>query len=175
VSQPDATKAKAHADISALWNEVSAKLDTLSSEHYKPKPATPDVRIRVEAPAITLEDAQPTFSPAMSLAETLAPQEIYAPGIASTLSGETLTKTGLPVAHGELSRDEKLRQRRRAKDRRTKHQLSQVKAQQPDAKAEVVRALRKGNEGVIGKGGMVTGIDGEKLEKSHISGSALKP
>ena len=82
-SEKSEESVKAHGEISELYNNLVYKLDALSSAHFIPKPAQKSLDIKVQAAAITMEDAQPLT---MSTAPTLAPQEVYAPGASRGLS-----------------------------------------------------------------------------------------
>ena len=48
-----------HAKIETMWKDVSAKLDALSSWHYKPKPPSASLNIVADVPTISMEDARP--------------------------------------------------------------------------------------------------------------------
>jgi U3 small nucleolar RNA-associated protein MPP10 len=65
VDEKDEKLAKEEKEIEALWREVSANLDSLSSWHFKPKRPEAQLDIRVDAPTITMEDARPN-APASS-------------------------------------------------------------------------------------------------------------
>lgn len=107
---------KEHDDISAMFNNLFYKLDALSSAHFIPKPAKKSMEVRVEAPAISMEDTQPL---AMSTEQSLAPQEIYKVGKGEN-PNEIKLKNNMPVAKEELARDDKQRLRRAMKRKRAK-------------------------------------------------------
>ncbi|KAF2662270.1 Mpp10 protein [Lophiostoma macrostomum CBS 122681] len=166
---------KEHAEIDASWKKISAKLDSLSSWHYKPKPAAPNLEIRVDAPAIEMEDARPTAGGEVAGASMLAPQELYKPGDEKDNS-EIVTKSGMPVAREEMSREQKLRRRRREKERIKKANLGEPNKEttankKSNEKKEVVGALKKGGVRVIGKKGQVTDAEGRDVKEKARGGA----
>jgi U3 small nucleolar RNA-associated protein MPP10 len=166
---------KEHAEIDAMWKKISGKLDSLSSWHYKPKPAAPNLEIRVDAPAIEMEDARPTAGGEVAGASMLAPQELYKPGDEKNNS-EIVTKSGMPVAREEMSREQKLRRRRREKERIKKANLSGPNTEttgnkKSNERKEVVGALKKGGVRVIGKKGQVTDVEGKDVKEKARSGA----
>ncbi|KAK9467487.1 Mpp10 protein-domain-containing protein [Lipomyces arxii] len=169
---------QAHKEVEELFVNISFKLDALSSWHFTPKPVKSSVSIVANAPAITMEDAQPI---SMSTENMLAPQEVYIPlnGISKDdKAKEVIGGDGLPVARSEMTRDERKRRRRREKARHTKIEAKrletrQVKAQNTGSRADVVETLKKGNVTVIGKGGEKRDIEGKlKVDKRGLKGSA---
>lgn len=188
VSEKDAKLTAAHAEISALWKDVSAKLDSLSSWHYKPKPSMPSLEVRVEAPAISMEDARPTIGGEVGDASILAPQEVYKPNSKSEDAdkSEVLTKGGLPVSREEMSREEKAARRKREKERQKKATLNaptkkavangtngdaaSASKSKGNGKAgaqqqkELANTLKKGGVKVIGKKGELTSVDGKAVQ-----------
>ena len=158
---------KEHAEIEGLWKSVSRKLDSLSSWHYKPKPAAPSLEIRVDAPTIEMEDARPTAGAEAGGATTLAPQELYKPGEEKNNS-EVVTKGGMPIARGEMSREQKLRRRRREKERIKKSGVQDVAKKEAIGKEkkrkenkQLLGDLKKGGVQIIGKKGQITDIEGK--------------
>jgi len=165
---------KAHAEIETLWKSVSAKLDSLSSAHFRPKLASANIEIRVDAPAITMEDARPTAAMAdadAAATSMLAPQELYKPGDdKTTTNAEIVTKSGMPVARDELSREQKLRRRRREKERIKKAGLhgptkkeESTKEKKGREQKQLLSDLKKGGVQVIGKGG-ITDVEGREAK-----------
>ncbi|KAF2872391.1 U3 small nucleolar ribonucleoprotein complex, subunit Mpp10 [Massariosphaeria phaeospora] len=167
---------KEHAEIEALWKDVSRKLDSLSSWHYKPKPAAPNLEIRVDIPAIAMEDARPTAGGDVGGASMLAPQELYRPGEEKT-KAEVVPKSGMPVAREEMTREQKLRRRRREKERQKKAGLNAPS--KPDSGKEkktkenkkLMGELKKGGVQVIGKKGQVTDVEGKQVRDGARKGA----
>ncbi|KAI9754717.1 MAG: transport protein particle 22 kDa subunit [Chaenotheca gracillima] len=174
---------KEHAEIEALWADVSAKLDALSSWHYRPPPPKPSVNIVADVPTIAMEDARPTGAAGATdmggASSMLAPHEIYASG-KDTEGGEVVVprKTGVPVAREEMSREEKLRRRRREKERLKKRLGGKVvplhggekgaeKGKGARERDEVMGALKKGGVGVIGKKGEVRDVEGKNVREKR--------
>ncbi|KAI9855471.1 MAG: U3 snoRNP protein [Trichoglossum hirsutum] len=168
---------KQHEEIEKLWTDISGKLDSLSSWHYKPKPAQPNVNIVADVATITLEDAQPTAAGGstgdLGGASMLAPQEVYTSGKDTVGAGEIATRSKAPVAKSEMSREQKLRRRRREKERMRKQLVSgaatsggmKVETAKVKAKKAVVGDLKRGGVKVIGKRGEVRDVDGKAIKE----------
>ena len=171
VSQADEKMRKEENEIAAAWKEVSAKLDALSSWHYKPKPTAPSLTVVADVATVSMEDAQPTTASGISGGESmLAPQEIYKAGKEkdNVEKGEVVPKSGAPVARQEMTREEKLRRRRREKERIKKRGGVEI-GQRPESKKtrqnrETVGDLKKGGVKIIDKKGNVTDVDGNKVQ-----------
>ncbi|KZM22346.1 rRNA processing [Ascochyta rabiei] len=169
---------KEHNEISALWKSLSAKLDSLSSSHFKPKPAAPNLEIRVDAPAIEMEDARPTAGSDVAGASMLAPQEVYKPGDEEN-KAEIVTKSGMPLSREELSREEKASRRRRDKERSKKAGLNKPKATKEEKgkkagrgeKKQLVSDLKKGGVQVIGRKGVITDVEGKDVKEAAKRGA----
>lgn len=167
---------KEHAEIEAMWKGIRAKLDSLSSWHYKPKPAAPNLEIRVDAAAITMEDARPTAGGEVAGASMLAPQELYKPGEEKDKS-EIVTKSGMPIAHDELTREQKLRRRRREKAKINKANANKEPAKETATekktkeKKQLLGDLKRGGVQIIGKKGQITDIEGKQVKEKARSGA----
>lgn len=173
VSQADEKMRNEEKEIEALWKKVSANLDALSSWHYKPKPAAPSLTIVADVPTISMEDAQPTTAAGVSGGESmLAPQEIYKAGQEkeSIEKGEVVPKSGAPVARQEMTREEKLRRRRREKERIKKRGGVEInqrpQSKKTQEKRETIGELKKGGVKVIDRKGNVRDVDGNKVQAS---------
>ncbi|KAK0616262.1 Mpp10 protein-domain-containing protein [Immersiella caudata] len=166
VSAADEKLSRDEQEIINMWKDVSAKLDALSSWHYKPKPAAPTLSVVADVATVAMEDAQPTTAQGVSGGESrMAPQEVYAPGKATAEQGEVVAKSGLPIARQEMNREEKLRRRRRDKERiRKAGGLDATKplSKKAQAERETMSDLKKGGVKVINRKGEVMGLDGKK-------------
>ncbi|KAH8161226.1 hypothetical protein CIB48_g7034 [Xylaria polymorpha] len=166
VSKSDEKLRKEEQEIEQMWKEISSKLDALSSWHYRPKPVAPTLTIVPDVATISMEDAQPTTAQGVGGGDnTLAPQEVYKAGKENAEKGEIVTKSGLPVAKQEMTREDKTRKRRREKERL--HKAGGLNSQKPQsAKAqqrkETLNDLKKGGVRVINKKGEVVDINGNK-------------
>ncbi|KAK0702584.1 Mpp10 protein-domain-containing protein [Apiosordaria backusii] len=178
VSQADEKTRKDEEEIKQMWKDISARLDALSSWHYKPKPVAPTLTVVADVATVAMEDAQPTTAQGVAGGESMiAPQEVYAPGKDSVEKGEIVAKSGLPVAKQEMSREEKARRRRRDKERIRK--AGGLDANKPvnkkaQAQKETMSDLKKGGVKVINKKGEVVGLDGKKIVEHkgpHTSGA----
>lgn len=169
VEAKDEKLKKEHDEISGLWKSLSVKLDSLSSSHFKPKPAAPNLEIRVDAPAIEMEDARPTAGGDVASASMLAPQEVYKPGDEKSKT-EIVTKSGMPVARDEMSREEKMSRRRRAKEKSKKAGLNtpkektvEKKEKKRTEKKQLLGELKKGGVQIIGRKGVLTDVEGKEV------------
>ncbi|KUJ15646.1 putative U3 small nucleolar ribonucleoprotein mpp10 [Mollisia scopiformis] len=173
ISKTDEKMRKEEKEIEAMWKDVSAKLDTLSSWHYKPKPAAPSLTVVSDVATIAMEDAQPTTASGINGGESmLAPQEIYKAGKEkdSFEKGEVVPRSGAPVARQEMTREEKLRRRRREKERIKKRGGEEIN-QRPESKKTKQRKdtlgdLKKGGVKVIGRKGDIRDMSGNKVKAS---------
>jgi U3 small nucleolar RNA-associated protein MPP10 len=178
---------KQEKEIEALWNKIRSDLDSLSSWHFRPKAPAPQLDIRVDAPTITMEDAQPTVGGDVGGTSQLAPQEIYKGGEGSKETKEEVVgKSGLPEAREEMGREDKKRRRRREKERIRKAQgqkdvpaagaktgeASGKGGKEKKGKNEVIGELKKGGVKVIGKKGKVTDVEGREARAGGVGGPA---
>ncbi|MCJ1404990.1 U3 snoRNP protein [Xylographa trunciseda] len=177
VDARDAALDKAHAEIERLWSEVGAKLDALSSWHYRPKPAEVVVRVLEDVPAVRMEEARPSGVGGVGVGEgasMLAPQEVYAGG-EGVEKGEVVRGGGV-VGREEMTREEKLRRRRREKERGRKKEGGKregvgredgkgpvVEGKKKKGEKEVVAELKRGGVKVIGKKGEVRDVEGKMV------------
>jgi U3 small nucleolar RNA-associated protein MPP10 len=173
VSKADEKMRKEEQEIEVLWKEVSAKLDALTSWHYKPKPAAPSLTVVSDVATVAMEDAQPTTASGINGGESmLAPQEIYRAGKekANIEKGVIVPKSGAPVAREEMTRDEKIRRRRREKERIRKRGGEELN-QRPESKKtkqnrNTIGELKKGGVKVIGRKGDIRDVEGNKVQAS---------
>ncbi len=155
-----------HGKIEQMWKDVSAKLDALSSWHYKPKPPSASINVVADVPTISMEDARPSAGGDVGGESMLAPQEVYKAGEERNKREEVVTGGGLPVGRSEMTRDEKTRRRRREKERiRKAGGLAPGKrgievGGKTKEKREVVGDLKRGGVRVIGKKGEITDVEG---------------
>lgn len=175
VEVKDEKLAKEQKEIEALWKEVCGQLDSLSSWNFRPKAAAPQMDIRVDAPAITMEDARPSAGGEIAGASQLAPQEIYKGGEGSkTDKSEVVGKSGLPAGREELDKDERKRRRRREKERIRKaagnpESTTNGKPTESRAKKEkksMLGDLKKGGVKVISNKGVVTDVEGNEARNT---------
>jgi U3 small nucleolar RNA-associated protein MPP10 len=168
---------KEHNEITAAWKILSAKLDSLSSSHFKPKPAAPNLEIRVDAPAIEMEDARPTAGGDVASASMLAPQEVYKPG-EETNNSEVIGKSGMPVSREEMSREDKAAKRRRDKEKSKKAGLNKPKDQKASksekkkqGNKQLIGDLKKGGVQIIGRKGVLTDVEGKDIKEAAKRGA----
>ncbi|KAI5927123.1 U3 small nucleolar ribonucleoprotein complex, subunit Mpp10 [Camillea tinctor] len=177
VSKSDEKLRKEEQEIEQMWKDVSARLDALSSWHYKPKPAAPSLTVVSDIATISMEDAQPTTAQGVSGGDnTLAPQEIYKAGKDTVEKGEVVAKSGLPVAKQEMSREDKVRRRRREKERiRKAGGLDSKKPQSAKSRERnaTLGDLKRSGVKVINKKGEIVDMEGKKANanKAISSGS----
>ena len=180
VSKRDERLKEEQEAIKKLWADVSAKLDALSSWHYKPKPPEANINVVADVPTISMEDARPNAGGDAG-ESMLAPQEIYKAGEGADKEREVVPKSGLVKAREEMTREEKLRRRRRAKERiRKAGGLSEEKApegKRSKDKQELVGQLKRGGVKVIGKKGELKDVNGKPAESRKgvfVGGRAYK-
>jgi len=139
---------KQHAEIDALWSDLSHQLDTLTSWRFIPAPENTEERVIANIPAVDMEDARPE---AEAGATMLAPQEVYRP---RAEKGEVIVG-GVPVAKDEMSREERARARKRQGRQRARTKKPVVQGEKKD----VVDTLKRGGVKIIsnGKGRRVRG------------------
>ncbi|KAI1850648.1 hypothetical protein JX266_003930 [Neoarthrinium moseri] len=167
VSKADEKLRKEEKEIEQMWKELSASLDALSSWHYKPKPAAPNLTVVADVATVSMEDAQPATAQGVSGGDnTLAPQEVYKAGKDTADKGEVVGKSGLPVARQELSREDKTRRRRRNKERiRKAGGLGDKKLSgKAQAQKQTISDLKKAGVKVINKKGEVVDAEGNKAK-----------
>lgn len=168
VDAKDEKLAKEEKEITALWLDISSKLDSLSSWHFKPKRPEAQLDIRVDAPTITMEDARPNAGGEVAGASQLAPQEIYKAGEGAKGNGaEVVGKSGLPAGREELTREEKNRRRRRDKERARKageNQPAKAESKGKKDNKEMLSDLKKGGVKIIGKKGEMKDVEGNKVK-----------
>lgn len=172
VSKADEKLQREEAEVEAMWKSVCAKLDALSSWHYKPKPAEASLTVVADVATVAMEDAMPTTAQGVTRDSAMAPQEVYTAATAAAAAGEVVTKGGMPLAKKELSRDDKQRMRRREKERAGKRdtgddKLSKKAKMQKDTLAD----LRKGGVKVVNRKGEVVDVDGNKIKEGKTMSS----
>lgn len=178
VSQSDEKLQREEKEVENMWKEVSAKLDALSSWHYKPKPTSASLSVVADVATIAMEDAQPATAQGVAgESSRMAPQEVYKAGKDNAAAGEVVSKSGLPVARQEMSREDKARRRRQQKERIRKAGAGSGAAGGSRAatskKAQTMADLKKGGVKVINRKGEITDVDGKKVKaaKTMSSGS----
>ncbi|KAK5163775.1 U3 snoRNP protein [Saxophila tyrrhenica] len=167
VDAKDEKTKKEEREIEAMWKKISADLDSLSSWHFRPKQAVPQLDIRVDAPAISMEDARPSAGGEVAGASQLAPQEVYKAGEgAKGVREEVVDKSGLPAGREEMSREERKRRRRREKERIRKAGTNEGEKEggKREKKKEMLGDLKKGGVKVIGQKGDVRDVEGREVK-----------
>ena len=177
VSKSDAKLKAQHAEIERLWKDVSAKLDALTSWHYKPAPPSASINIVTDAPTISMEDARPTAGGEAAGVSMLAPQEVYRAGEATDKRAEIMPKGGAAVRRDEMSKEDKRRRRRREKERirkaggvvertdqKAKTTNTIIRSQKAKEQDAVVGQLKKGGVRVIGRKGDLQDVEGREVK-----------
>jgi U3 small nucleolar RNA-associated protein MPP10 len=175
VSKADEKLRAEEAEVERMWKDVSAKLDALSSWHYKPRPTAPQLTVVADVATVTMEDAQPTTAQGVGGGDSMmAPQEVYRAGKESAEKGEVVTKSGLPVARQEMTREDKTRRRRRQKERIRKSGGDEAMlSKKALEKKKTVAELKRSGVKVINRQGEIVDVDGNKPKagKARTSGS----
>lgn len=172
ISKADEKLKREEEEVIGMWRDICAKLDALSSWHYKPKPAAPTINVVSDVAAVAMEDAQPATAQGVAGGESaIAPQEVYRAGKDTAEQGEVV-RGGLPIAREEMSREEKVRRRRRAKERARKSDSGKAQAAAPGqkdrtskgSKKDTVADLKKGGVRVINRRGEILDVEGNKAK-----------
>ncbi len=174
VSKSDEKLRKEEHEVERMWKDLCGKLDALSSWHYKPRPTAPSLTVVADVATIAMEDAQPTTAQGVGGGESMmAPQEVYKAGQDLAEKGEVVAKSGLPVARQEMTREEKLRRRRRQKERIRKSGGANDKpvSKKTQEKRDAMAELKRGGVKVINREGEVVGIDGKKPKAAQVQSS----
>ncbi len=175
VSQSDEKLQREEREIENMWRDVSARLDSLSSWHYRPRPVEPTLSVVADVATISMEDAQPTTAQGVAgEGSRMAPQEVYAANKKTAEKGEVVSSSGLPMAKQEMSREDKQRMRRREKERvRKAGGVGAGKTLSARAKMqkETMADLKKGGVKVINRKGEVTDIEGKKVKAAKTASS----
>lgn len=163
VDPKDAKLKQEHLEISELWRNLSSQLDTLSNWHYKPKAPQANINVVSDVATISMEDARPTAGRGVSGPGMLAPQEVYEPGNEGKPRSELALKNGSSVARHEMTREEKLRRRKREKQKMRKQLRGTIITPgTTTSKDQVVSSLDKGGVKIIGKDGDTEDVYGRK-------------
>ena len=185
VSKSDEKLKAQHEEIERLWKDVSAKLDALTSWHYKPAPPNASINIVTNVPTVNMEDARPTAGGEAAGTSMLAPQEVYRAGEATDKKAEIMPKGGAAVRRDEMSKEDKRRRRRREKERirkaggvvertdqKAKITSTIVKSKKAKEQDAVLGQLKKGGVRVIGRRGDLQDVEGKEVkDKSTIKGA----
>lgn len=170
ISKVDEKLQREENEIEALWKNVSAKLDALSNWHYKPKPVAPSLTVVSDVATIAMEDAQPTTGNGINGSESmLAPQEVYKAGKNkdAVQKGEVVLRSDIPIARQEMTREQKIRRRRREKERISKrggHKINtEPRIKQGKNAGGTLSDLKIGGVKIIGKKGDLRDVKGNKL------------
>lgn len=175
VSKSDEKLRREEDEVKGMWADVCARLDALSSWHYKPRPTAPAITVVSDVAAVAMEDAQPATAQGVAGGESaVAPQEVYRAS-KDTAEGGEVVRGGVPVAREEMSRDDKTRRRRRAKERGRKAGSGEAKPAAEagkGSKKSTVADLKKGGVRVINRRGEMVDVEGNKAkaEKAISSG-----
>ncbi|PRW59087.1 U3 small nucleolar ribonucleo MPP10-like isoform X1 [Chlorella sorokiniana] len=134
----------------AQFSALCAKLDALSHLHFTPRPVIEEVTVKVDVPAIMMEEAAPQF---VSGASMRAPEEVFA-----SEAG------GAPRAEEEMERED--RKRRRAQRKRSGKKRRAGKEEERAARA----AAQGGTAPLAGRKSEAADREARKLERKAKKG-----
>jgi U3 small nucleolar RNA-associated protein MPP10 len=177
ISKSDEKLQKEEHEVVRMSNDLVARLDALCNLHYKPASTAPTLTVVADVATITMEDAQPATAQGVSGGRSmLAPQELYTAGKETAAAGEVVSRSGLPVARQEMTREDKKRRRRREKERQHKAGGQKEAATGRKAKQQNTMAdLKKGGVKVINRKGEVVDVDGKKAKvPAPLTGRSVK-
>ncbi|PNY25778.1 U3 small nucleolar ribonucleoprotein mpp10 [Tolypocladium capitatum] len=180
VSKSDEKLQREEKEVEGMWRDVCARLDALSSWHYRPKPAAPSLSVVADVATVAMEDAQPAIAQGVAGASSrMAPQELYRAGAdkATVGKGEVVTRGGAPLARQEMSREDRTRRRRRHKERVRKaggvDGAAGVQGRAESSRArmqrETLAELKKGGVKVINRKGEITDVAGNKAKAAKVA------
>eukprot|EP00639_Heterosigma_akashiwo_P010580 CAMPEP_0206377766 /NCGR_PEP_ID=MMETSP0294-20121207/10359_1 /ASSEMBLY_ACC=CAM_ASM_000327 /TAXON_ID=39354 /ORGANISM="Heterosigma akashiwo, Strain CCMP2393" /LENGTH=626 /DNA_ID=CAMNT_0053826317 /DNA_START=21 /DNA_END=1901 /DNA_ORIENTATION=+ len=143
VEDEDPNKAEKE-EMAKIFKKLCYKLDSLSNFHFTPKPVIPDLQVKVNVPAIALEEVLPA---AVSAADALAPEEVHA---------KAKGRKGVLQAREEMEQEERKRARAgkkaaRRKDRQRKEADKRLVAKlnpgmgNPYEKEKILESLKSKN------------------------------
>ncbi|KAF7320313.1 U3 small nucleolar ribonucleoprotein MPP10 [Mycena kentingensis (nom. inval.)] len=153
VDDRDGKLKKEHAEIEALWEGISAKLDALCNAHFVPKQPKAIIQSVSNVSTATMESALPTTKSATSM---LAPEEVFA------------TSTSDLRARSEMTPQEKKAARSKARKANRKSRDKLDKSVDKYAKLKGGKSVKRQKEAALavvrtGKG--VTVVGKEKARK----------
>lgn len=139
----------------AQWTSLAAMLDALSHGSYRPAPSIEELTVKVDVPALMMEDAAPVH---VSTASMRAPEETYKPG-SVVAEGAVAQVGGGFKTEAELTREDRKR-RRAVKKRAGKKHKAEVEAQR------TARALARGKPMIPGRKSETNAEGLRKLSKA---------
>ncbi|CCJ29154.1 unnamed protein product [Pneumocystis jirovecii] len=152
---------KEHNEIKELFQKAIKKLNSLSNLYYKPKYAKPSLNIVSNVSTIVMEEAQPSSFTASTM---LAPHEIYVTGSEKN-NKEVFERSGVVIAKDEMTRQEKLRIRRRLESKKKRHRSLLNKTNRLTDK--ITKILKKGNIKIIQPNNEAKNISAQILKKNN--------
>ncbi len=127
------------AEARALFKALNVKLDALSHFHFTPKPIVEDIAVKVDAPALEVEEVAPAMA---SEASRKAPEEVFAGG--GGAGGTRGSAAGAVKADGELTKED--RKASRAKRKRKAKAVGQERERIKTKKARAAEEKEKAAE-----------------------------
>ena len=128
------------AEARALFKALNVKLDALSHFHFTPKPIVEDIAVKVDAPALEVEEVAPAMA---SEASRKAPEEVFAGG--GGAGGTRGSAAGAVKADGELTKED--RKASRAKRKRKAKAVGQERERDQDEEGTCGRGKGKSRRG----------------------------
>ncbi|KND88882.1 U3 small nucleolar ribonucleoprotein mpp10 [Tolypocladium ophioglossoides CBS 100239] len=182
VSKSDEKLQREEKEVEGMWRDVCARLDALSSWHYKPKPTAPSLSVVADVATVAMEDAQPATAQGVAgESSRMAPQEVYKAGAdkATVGKGEVVTRGGVPLARQEMSREDRTRRRRSHKERVRKAggvdgaagAQGKTESSRARMQRETMAELKKGGVKVINRKGEITDVAGNKAKAAKVASS----
>ena len=128
------------AEARALFKALNVKLDALSHFHFTPKPIVEDIAVKVDAPALEVEEVAPAMA---SEASRKAPEEVFAGG--GGAGGTRGSAAGAVKADGELTKEDRKasRAKRKRKAKAVGQERERIKTKKARAAEEKEKAPRR--------------------------------
>nr|GAT44214.1 predicted protein [Mycena chlorophos] len=136
VDDRDGKLQKEHAEIEALWESISGKLDALCNAHFVPKQPKATITSVSNVSTATMESALPTTKSATSM---LAPEEVF-----TTLSSDLRARNELTPKEKQALRNKEKKAKKKSRDKLEQSvdkyaKVKGVKKQKQAALASVVK------------------------------------
>eukprot|EP00850_Spirogloea_muscicola_P019984 SM000204S05846 [mRNA] locus=s204:11722:15996:+ [translate_table: standard] len=144
VPAPTSTTEAVKREAAAIFKELCGKLEALAHFHFAPKPVVTDMTVRMDVPALAIEEVAPV---AVTEASLLAPEEVFAGG-GGAQGGVHGSAAGTAGLEEELAPADRRRRHRKHKRQRKGALLNETPkkvAMKPPSSVEVVSRKGTGN------------------------------
>eukprot|EP00850_Spirogloea_muscicola_P010468 SM000061S19295 [mRNA] locus=s61:632077:636247:+ [translate_table: standard] len=144
VPPPTSSTEAVKREATTIFRELCGKLEALAHFHFAPKPVVTDMTVRMDVPALAIEEVAPV---AVTEASLLAPEEVFAGG-GGAQGGVHGSAAGTAGLEEELAPADRRRRHRKHKRQRKGALLNETPkkvAVKPPSSVEVVSRNGSGN------------------------------